>query len=289
MKVFLLILLFSLPIMANAQHKRMKKKVSVSSGTLFGYYGYNQSGYTRSNIRFSGPSYDFTLSDAVGHDQPLENGITTYFNPAKMTLPQYNLRLGYYFRNNWAVSLGYDHLKYVFADHNAVFLSGSIGAGVDTAWQGTFNAEPITTDPNHFGYDNSDGMNYLRIELTRSDQLFTVGDLDWFGITSNVGGSVGTLLTSNRYKFAQKEDLQTMSMSGYGVSLHFGARFEFFRHFFIQPNFSAGFMHQVNVDTRPNDPSSFARHAFGYIEGNIVAGFLLYVRSKNGCDSCPVW
>lgn len=273
----------------HAQHKRMKKKDSHAEGTLFGYWGYNRSGYTKSNMRFVGPGYDFTMQGAVAHDNPSPFDASVYFNPNKITIPQFNARVGYYFKDHWAISFGYDHMKYIFANGNNVNLSGQIDAGVDTVWSGTYNAEPITTDRNHFHYENSDGLNYLRFELTRTDRWVEVGERSWFALSTNVGVATGGILSFNDFTFGGRKDMRTISMSGYGLSIHLGPRFEFFRHVFIQPNFGTGFMHQVKVRTRPNDPSSFARHAYGYLEFDTVIGFFLYIRPKNGCDSCPQW
>ena len=58
---------------------------------------------------------------------------------------------------------------------------------------------------------------------------------------------------------------------------------------FIQSNLGAGFHHQVKVNNRPNDPSAYTRHAYGYCDANVVIGFLVYLRGKNACDSCPTW
>jgi hypothetical protein len=289
MKIVLILLVVSVPFLSEAQHKRMKKKESDAAGTLFGYWGYNQTAYSKSNIRFTGPAYEFTLAGVKATDSPVKHGIGVFLNPTQVTLAQYNMRIGYYFKDHWAVSLGYDHLKYAMADDNNVTLNGNIGAGVDTAWQGTYNAEPITINPAHFNYANVDGMNFMRIELTRTDKWFAMGGRDWFAISTNVGVSLGGVLTSNDFSFAGREDIHTKSLSGYGVALHMGPRFEFFKHVFFQPNFGAGFLHQLNVKNRPNDPSSYARHAFGYVEFDALVGVFLYIRPKNGCDSCPVW
>lgn len=289
LRFFIAFLLMSAPFVADAQHKRMKKKDSYAQGTLFGYWGYNRSGYTKSNMRFVGPGYDFTMAGARANDNPEKFSASVYFNPSKITIPQFNARVGYYFKDHWAVSFGYDHMKYIFAHNNRVTLSGEIDAGIDTVWSGTYNAEPIVTDREHFHYENSDGLNYLRVELTRTDRWLTLGDNDQFAISTNIGISTGGLLSFNDYTFGGRKDVRTISMSGYGISLHVGPRFEFFRHFFIQPNLGGGFMHQVKVRTRPNDPSSYARHAYGYFEFDTVFGFLLYIRPKNGCDSCPTW
>lgn len=280
-------LLFTLDV--SAQMKRMKKKDSYAKGTLYGYWGYNRSAYTKSNMRFVGPGYDFTLKGAVAHDNPSPFDASVYFNPNKITIPQFNARIGYYFKDFWSLSFGYDHMKYIFADQNEVYLSGEISEGVDENWSGTYNGEKVITDRDEFHYENSDGLNYLRIELTRTDRWVTVGDKDWFAISTNVGLSTGGLLSFNDFTFGGRKDMRTISLSGYGLSLHVGPRLEFFRHIFIQANLGGGLNHQLKVRTRPNDPSSYARHAYGYIEFDTVIGFFLYLGSKKGCDSCPTW
>lgn len=289
MRYIALLLVILMPVVADAQYKRMKKKVSYAQGTLFGYWGYNRSGYTKSNIRFAGPGYDFTMQGAVAYDNPEKFDASVYFNPAKITIPQFNARLGYYFRDHWAISFGYDHMKYIFADNNQVNLSGHIDESVDAQWSGTYNAEPIVTHRDSFHYENSDGLNYLRLELTRTDTWLKVGDNDWFAVSTNAGIAAGGLLSFNDFTFAGLENRRTISMSGYGISAHLGLRLEFFRHVFLQTGFSGGLNHQVKVHTRPNDPSSYARHAYGYMMWDTALGFLFYIRSANACDSCPVW
>jgi hypothetical protein len=274
--------------MASAQHRSKKSKVSYAQGTLFGHWGYNRAGYTKSNIHFVGPGYDFTLAGATAYDRPEKFG-SAYFDPKRFTVPQFNIRIGYYFKDHWAISLGYDHMKYVFADRNQVLLSGQIDTVVGSNWAGTYNAEPITTNRKLFHYENTDGLNYINLRVERSDMLFNVGRNEWFAVSTNASAGIGAILSYNDFTFAGQTNTRTISLSGYGISGYAGLRLEFFRHVYVQPQFGGGFMHQVKVRTRPNDPSSYARHAFGYIEFNTVLGILLYVRPTNSCDSCPIW
>ena len=74
-----------------------------------------------------------------------------------------------------------------------------------------------------------------------------------------------------------------------GISTHAGLRFEFFKHFFIQPNVSAGFMYQSRARTRREDIGAYATHHFGYLEANLTFGCLFYIKPVNGCDKCPQW
>lgn len=288
MRLVLFALLLILPFVSDAQFKSKKKKVSYAQGTLFGYWGYNRSGYTKSNMRFVGSGYNFTLGGAAAHDNPEKFG-KAYINPAQITIPQFNARLGYYIKDHWAISIGYDHMKYIFKDHNQVTLSGTIDASLGAQWSGTYSGEHIVTDRDSFHYENSDGLNYLRVELTRTDMLKNFGKNEWFAISSNIGISGGGLLSFNDFDFAGQKNERTISLSGYGLSLHAGLRFEFFRHVFLQTTYSGGFNHQVKVRNRPNDPTAYTRHAYGHMMWDTVLGFLLYIRPTNSCDSCPVW
>lgn len=292
MKTIIFLLLIS-PFFINAQSSwnKSKKKNSYGKGTIFLYWGYNRSGYTKNNMRFVGPGYDFTMDGVTAYDNPEKFDPKVYFNPSQLTIPQFNARVGFYFKNHWAISIGYDHMKYLFADNNQVTLSGTVDPGIDlvTNLSGTYNATPYVTEREKFHYENSDGLNYIRFELTRTDHLAEVGKNKWFILSSNIGVSAGGLLSFNDFDFAGQKDMRTISMSGYGISTHLGLRFEFFRHFFVQSAFGAGFMHQVKVRNRPNDSSAYTRHAYGFIESNVVFGALFYIKTKNACDSCPVW
>lgn len=272
-----------------SQYRRAKVKRSWSAGTMFVYWGYNRSFYTKSNINFSGPGYDFTLNGAKAVDRP-SSDLKTYLSPNTITVPQFNLRVGYNIKNNWAISLGYDHMKYVLLDNQPYTLSGYIKPGVDnvTNWSGNYNNEPVVTQSEYFHYENTNGLNYIRAEITRIDQLYR-SEGGVFAFSTLEGISTGGILSFNDFTFAGQKDVKTISMSGFGLSAHVGARFEFWKHFFVQANGAGGFMNQANVDTRPDDYNSFAKQKFGYAAIEIVAGALFYFKPKNGCDSCPQW
>lgn len=290
MKRLLLVLLLALLTpAAQGQVRKHKKKNSTAAGTLYFYWGYNRSYYTHSDIRFVGSDYDFKLKNVVAYDRPDKFSARLYFNPATITVPQYNARIGYYFKDKWALSFGVDHFKYVMADNNNVLLDGFIADGVDTNWAGNYNDEPVVTDRDLFHYENTNGVNFLRFELTRSFDIYEIGKERQLALTAHLGASAGPMLTFNDLNFEQQHTFATPSLSGYGLSLNGGLRLEFFRHFFVQLNSGLGFVHLTHVRTRPDDRNAFARQRFGYSEYNLAAGVLLYLRPKNGCDSCPNW
>jgi hypothetical protein len=267
--------------------KRKKPKNSMAEGTLYLYWGYNRAAYTKSKIHFVGNGYDFTLSGVKAKDRPA-NKLSQYIDPTKFTVPQFNLRIGYNFANYWNISLGYDHLKYVMVHGPEYLLNGKISNGIDANWSGSFQDNVVTTDENSFHYENTNGQNYIRAELTRVKNIVR-NNIDNFTLSSLLGISSGVILSFNDFTFGGRKDLATTSLSGLGLSLHTGLRFEFFKHLFLQTNVNAGYLSQMHVKTRRNEYSAFAKQQFGYVEANIVLGALFYIRPTNSCDSCPVW
>lgn len=284
LSVFLLIIL---PIGLQAQLSR-KQRVSYAQGNFFGYWGYNRSFYTKSDIQFVGSGYDFNLTGSAAKDNP-SNQFKQYINPTTLTVPQFNARFGYYFKDHYAISLGYDHMKYIFKDQNNVLLSGTIDPGVDnvTFGAGTYDNKPVVTDRNTFHYENSNGLNYIRAELTRTDLLFKSGKS--FAITSNASFGSGVLLSYNDFTFAGQKDMVTISLSGFALSGHAALRFEFWNLLFLRTGVSGGYMNQLNVKTRPDDASAYARHQYGYLQFDTALGFQFFVEPKHKCNTCPDW
>jgi hypothetical protein len=266
---------------------RKKPKNSMAEGTAFVSWGYNRTAYTKSNINFVGTGYNFTLRGVKAVDRP-STKLSEYVSPDKITVPQFNFRAGYNFANYWNISIGYDHLKYVMVHGQEYLLDGKINSGIDPNWSGSYADEIVKTDESKFHYENTNGMNYIRAEITRVRNI-TRNNRDNFTISTLVGASTGMILSFNDFTFGGRKDMATISLSGVGLSAQAGLRFEFFKHFFLQSNVAMGVLLQNRVKTSPVDYSAYARQRFGYIEGNLVLGALFYIRPTNGCDSCPSW
>ena len=87
--------------------KPMSKK-----GQMFVFWGWNRAAFTKSDIHFRGNGYDFTLENVVAHDRPSELD-WAYVDPGQISKPQFNFRLGYFIKDNLALVVGTDHMKYV--------------------------------------------------------------------------------------------------------------------------------------------------------------------------------
>ena len=282
--IFISFLIF-LPFLGASQKT---SKDSQAKRAMFVYWGYNRSFYTDSKISFFGPGYDFSLAGVQATDRPSPDFIT-YVDPSTLTVPQFNARIGFNFKKKWALSFGYDHMKYVIVHGPTYLLSGKINPLIDpiSNWSGDYNAEPVTTDESILHYENTNGMNYIRAEISHIDKLVRASNA--FAIYSVSGLGAGLVLNYNDFTFAGEKSMTTLSMSGVGASAHLGIRFEFFRHFFLQANNSVGFLYQHRVKTRGNDPYAYARQSLGYFQSDIVLGGIFYLRPKDNCNTCPNW
>ena len=282
--IFISFLIF-LPFLGASQKT---SKDSQAKRAMFVYWGYNRSFYTDSKISFFGPGYDFSLAGVQATDRPSPDFIT-YVDPSTLTVPQFNARIGFNFKKKWALSFGYDHMKYVIVHGPTYLLSGRINPLIDpiSNWSGDYNAEPVTTDESTLHYENTNGMNYIRAEISHIDKLVRASNA--FAIYSVSGLGAGLVLNYNDFTFAGEKSMTTLSMSGVGASAHLGLRLEFFRHFFLQANNSVGFLYQHRVKTRGNDPYAYARQSLGYFQSDIVLGGIFYLRPKDNCNTCPNW
>ena len=100
-----------------------EKYTAHNKGKFYIFWGGNREDFSKSDIRFKGKDYDFTLYDVDAHDKPKGFHID-YFNPARMTIPQTNFRIGYFLTDKYNISIGFDHMKYVMHNDRRVAYSG---------------------------------------------------------------------------------------------------------------------------------------------------------------------
>lgn len=249
-------------------------------GSFYFYWGYNRSAYTKSNLTLVGPGYNFTLNDLSASDNPELFNPKVYFNPRKITIPQFNIRMGYYFGDHWGVSLGYDHIKYVMDNNQTISLTGHIDEELGATWSGNYQSQPATTNAKFIHYENSDGLNYMRLSAMRVDHILSCGKNNWFKLDWQVGVSSGFILSFNDFNFAGQFDRRTVSISGLGVSVHPAIRAVFLDHLFLQFDLGAGFINQTRVKTRPDSNEDYAFQNFGYLSTDFVFGYKWRFRKR---------
>lgn len=247
-----------------------------NKGKFYIYWGWNHAQYTKSDIRFVGDNYDFTLQDVTAHDRQSAFGMK-YFKPSSMTIPQYNFRLGYFFHNNWNVSFGIDHMKYVMDQDQVVKMNGKINNGSE--FDGTYNNQDMKLTDNFLTFEHTDGLNYANIEIRRFDNIvhFPISKngkgID-VNITEGVGGGILYPKTNTQLMGQARHD--EFHLSGFGIGGMVGINFTFWDYFFIQAELKGGYIDMNDILTTESK-SDKAKQRFGYSQQNLVFGAIIPV------------
>ncbi len=146
----------------------VKEKVT-NKGKFYVYWGWNRGTYSNSDIRFKGDNYDFTLSDVTARDKPTKFGLNPYFRLDRITIPQTNYRIGYFFKENYTVSIGVDHMKYVMNADQNVMINGTINTG--SSYDKIYTNENIQLVEDFLTFEHTDGLNYINVEVKRFDDF----------------------------------------------------------------------------------------------------------------------
>ena len=171
-KILIVFVLFTIAQFTFAQDTLKKVKYTAhNKGKFYIYWGGNRESYSKSDIHFKGDDYDFTLYDVTAHDKPVGWHIN-YINPTKMTIPQTNFRMGYFFNDHYNISIGLDHMKYVMVDIQGVTIDGYIDLqDPSTQFNGVYNNAPLIIDEDFLQFEHTDGLNYVNLEISRVDNI----------------------------------------------------------------------------------------------------------------------
>jgi hypothetical protein len=272
--IIILVLLFLGTSTLVSQQKDVipnKKKV-INKGKFFAYWGWNWASYSKSDIRFKGKDYDFTLSDVKAQDRQTKFSVDSYFNPANITIPQTNYRIGYFFKENYTISIGVDHMKYVVNNDQFVDIDGNINIG-NIKYDGVYTGQQVQLTEDFLRLEHTDGLNYLNVEVKRFDNID-----HWFGlnldnlqINVTEGFGVGVLYPRTDTTLLGKERHDNFHLSGWGVSAGAGLNITFLKHFYIQADYKIGYINMPDIKTSLSSADS-ASQSFFFFQNNILIG-----------------
>ena len=272
--LILILLIKSISILAQDFIETDKTAFS-RKGKLYFYWGWNGSDYTKSNISFSGDDYSFTLKDVKATDRQSEFSVDKYLNPANMTIPQYNFRLGYYFSKNWDISFGIDHMKYVMVQDQNVSIDGTINSGSN--YDGGYYNDQITLSDDFLKFEHTDGLNYVNTEIRYNALLLNSKHINLEFIK---GIGLGILYPKTNTTLLNKERYDDFHLSGWGIGGVMGLRIEIFKRFFIQTEHKYGYINMPNIRTTLNESDS-AQQSFFYSQRAIVFGGIFNLSSAS--------
>ncbi|MGG7033972.1 MAG: hypothetical protein ACI7YS_02120 [Flavobacterium sp.] len=278
--LFLLLSIINTSVLFAQKEPTTKPKFTAhNKGKIFLAWGGNRDYFSDSDIRFQGSGYDFTLSDVASHDKP-KGWHIDYVNPARMTIPQTNFRLGYFLNDHYSIAFAIDHMKYVMTQNQTVIMNGSINNGL--GFDGVYNnvAKKMTED--FLTFEHTDGLNYIHTEFSRHDDIspiFRLPNTDKFqiNITEGIGGGVLFPKTNAMLMSQQRHD--EFHVAGYGLSAKAGLNLTFYKYFYLQGELKTGYINMPNIQTTHNNTDK-ASQDFGFFETLIQIGFIYNFFSK---------
>ncbi len=274
--VVLLFVFFSLHTFAQDAAITPEKYTAHNKGKFYVYWGGNRAHYTKSDVRFQGDNYDFTLDNITAHDKPKGYHID-YINPARMTIPQTNLRFGYFITDKYNVSIGVDHMKYVMDQDKFANMNGYINQPAGTpgaAFNGVYTDYQRFLSEDFLTYEHTDGLNYLNVEIARVDD-FTKLLFDWdtdniqLNFTEGVGA--GILYPKTNTKLLGMDRHDDFHISGFGLSAKAGLNITFLKYFFVQTELKGGYINMQDIRTTRSS-SDKASQDFFFLQTNLVFG-----------------
>ena len=242
------------------------------------YWGYNREFFTKSDIHFHGPGYDFTVYQAAAHDKPSPFSFKEYFTPSSSTVSQYNVRFGFYIKHNLHVSFGMDHMKYVMTQNQTAKVSGAIDSSISPQFAGAyFNKDTkLTTDFLRFQHTN--GLNLTTIDIAYLLPIYHYKD--WIHIGWNFGTGALLVVTRTNVLVASSVGVNNkFHLSGVCIPAYSGPRIDVWKYFFIAFEVKGGYMHLPWIRLQ-NNPVDKADHNFSFVEYYGVFG-LSYKYDKN--------
>lgn len=248
-----------------------EKYTSHNKGKIYIFWGGNRDYYSKSDIHFTGENYDFTLNDVPAQDKP-KGWHIDYLNPARMTIPQTNFRIGYFLTDKYNISLGVDHMKYVMPNNKVVGYSGNYpdrGSYGEAISDGN-----VLLTEDFLKFEHTDGLNYVNVEFSRVDDFskhlgITDTDKVQFNFTAGVG--VGILYPKTNSTLMGKTRYDDFHISGYGLSAKAGLNVTFFKYFFLQTELKGGYINMGDIRTTPSKADK-ASQDFYFAETVIAIG-----------------
>lgn len=257
-----LFIIFSINASAQEQIKIQDKYTAHNKGKFFVSWGGNRDSYTKSDVTFRGKDYNFTIDNMVAHDKP-KGWHVDYINPARMTIPQTNFRMGYFINDHYSIAIGVDHMKYVMTQDQTANLTGTIAA--NTPYDGVYKNTPTVMTEAFLMYEHTDGLNYVNTEFSRHDDissLFKIRNTDKIQVNLTEGVGVGLLYPKTNTTLLGKPRHDDFHVSGYGTSLKAGLNITFLKHFYVQGELKGGYINMQDIRTTQSNEDSASQDFF---------------------------
>jgi hypothetical protein len=257
-----LILFISFSIFAQNDSIKKDRYTAHNKGKFTISWGGNREKYSQSDIHLMCDDYNFVVQSADAHDKP-KGWHIDYITPGRMTVPQTNFKLGYFFTDKYSVSIGVDHMKYVMTQNQTANITGIIDG--NPPFNGGYANTPTVLTEEFLMFEHTDGLNYLYTEIARQDDIskwFGIKNTDKFQVNINGGFGFGLLYPKTNTTLMGKERYDEFHISGYGTSVKAGLNLTIFKYFTIEGVLKGGYINMPDIRTTANTSDSASQEFF---------------------------
>lgn len=238
-------------------------------GQLYLSWGYNKEWYTQSDIhiRQEALGNDYTFRNVIGKDKPGWNEKSIFDQP--ITIPQYNYRLGYWFKDNWAFEINFDHTKYQVEQQQLLHVVGNI------------NFLPVDTfliNRGNLVWQLNNGANFFLFNIVHRLQIPKM-QYRYFNASLLLKGGVGFVYPHVENRVFGKDNEQGFQFGGWDVGVEAALRFTFFKYGYLEFCNKAVYARYSGLNIKDGK----ARQAFGVYEviANIGVNVPIWKPKKN--------
>lgn len=194
-------------------------------GELYGSWGYNKEWYTASSIHVKQPSLgnDYKFVKVQATDKPGWNeGI---FNKA-ISIPQYNYRVGYFFKDNWAFEINFDHTKYQVKPDQLLHVQGIQGGAPVDKYESNLDHAVLA-------YQLNNGANFLLFNIVHRKQISNF-NAKWFNLSLYLKAGAGVVIPHVQNTIYGKDNDDGFQFGGFCIGGEAAVRATFFKYGFIE-------------------------------------------------------
>lgn len=244
-------------------------------GNLFGGWGWNRAAYTDSDIHFKGDGYDFILHNVHAKDRQTQFKAETYFGINTITIPQTNMRFGYFLTDNLSITVGVDHMKYVMQNYQTVAFEGRID---DKTYASFVKEGDITLTPAFLTFEHTDGLNYIS---TEAEYHTGIWKKNFFQINAFGGVGFGVMMPKSNVKLMGYPRNDEFHVAGAATNVKVGVEFMIGKYFFLRYEGKTGYINMPDILTRGNDTDDRASQDFMFAATDGMFGFNVPLKKKD--------
>jgi hypothetical protein len=244
-------------------------------GNLYGSWGWNRAKYSNSDIRFKGDGYDFKLLDVAATDRQTEFKADTYFGINTITIPQTNMRFGYFITDNLCITAGVDHMKYVMVQYQEVAFEGNID---NKDYSSLVEDGKIVLTPNFLTFEHTDGLNYINAELEYHQGIYHKG---FFNLNVLAGAGFGAMMPKSNVKLMGYPRNDEFHLAGLGTDIKIGVEILFWKYFFLRYEGKLGYINMPDIVTRKASIEDRASQEFFFAAMDGMFGFNIPLIKKS--------